>query len=61
MELTVSFPIYCIAFMSFIGWFLLVVFGGVGLTALPFDLIREFTMRPVLMTAKEAKEKKDLI
>jgi len=61
MEIIVSFPIYCIAFMSFIGWFLLVIFGGVGLTALPFDLIREFTMRPVLMNAKEAKEKKELI
>ena len=44
--------------MSFIGWFLLVIFGGVGLAALPIDLIREFSMRPVLMSAKDAREKK---
>lgn len=35
--------------MSFISWFLFVVFGGVGLTALPMDLIHTFTTRPKQM------------
>jgi len=32
--------------MAFIGWFLFVLFGGVGLSALPMDLIEEFRNRP---------------
>jgi len=39
LELNVSFPIYLMAMMSFIGWFFFVMYAGVGLTALPMDLI----------------------
>ena len=49
LELSVSFPIYLLALMSFVGWILFVVFCGVGLTALPMDLIQEFTGRPKLV------------
>jgi hypothetical protein len=35
----VSFVVYVMAFSSFIGNFLFVLFGGVGLFALPIDLI----------------------
>lgn len=31
--------VYVMALMSFIGWCLLVLFGGVGLFALPIDAI----------------------
>lgn len=50
IEIDVSFPIYLIGIMSFISWFLFVIFGGVGLTALPMDLIHTFTTRPKPMT-----------
>ena len=40
---------YAIAFMSFFGYIFFVVFGGVGLTALPMDLITTFTNRPKIV------------
>ena len=49
LTLTVSFPIYLLALMSFIGWFLFVLFAGVGLSALPIDLILEWKNRPILV------------
>jgi len=48
----VSFPLYVVAFVAFLGWFFFVVFGGVGLAALPVELIQEFTTRPEPMTTK---------
>ena len=42
----VSFVIFTMAAMSFIGWILLILFGGVGLTALPIDLIGDFMDKP---------------
>ena len=33
-------------FLSFFGYFFFVLFGGVGLPALPIDLILEFVNRP---------------
>eukprot|EP00386_Alphamonas_edax_P010288 GDKI01033357.1.p1 GENE.GDKI01033357.1~~GDKI01033357.1.p1 ORF type:complete len:543 (+),score=87.29 GDKI01033357.1:76-1704(+) len=45
-KLNVSFWIYLVGIMSFFGWFLFVIFGGVGLTALPLDLILAFIDRP---------------
>ena len=41
--------------MSFISWFLFVVFGGIGLSALPMDLIEIFRTRPREMS-KEVYE-----
>jgi LMBR1 domain-containing protein 1 len=38
------------AFMSFFGYIFFVIFGGVGLTALPIDLINEFLERPKIVT-----------
>jgi LMBR1 domain-containing protein 1 len=46
------------AFMSFFGYCLFVLFGGVGLTALPMDLIKEFTNRPKKLTSAEGAQKK---
>jgi LMBR1 domain-containing protein 1 len=37
------------AFMSFFGYIFLVVFGGVGIPALPIDLINEFINRPKIV------------
>lgn len=41
------------AFMSLFGYCLFVLFGGVGLTALPMDLIKEFINRPKKLTSAE--------
>lgn len=37
---------YCMAIVSTLGWLLFMVFGAIGLVALPVDLIREFLARP---------------
>ena len=50
-----SFIVYMIALVSFVGWIFFSVFGGVGLAALPMDLITAFTTRPKAMSAEEAK------
>lgn len=34
------------AIMSFMGWILLILFGGVGLYGLPIDLINQYRRRP---------------
>ena len=58
LELTVSVIIYMIAFLSFIGWFLFGIFGGVGLSALPIDLVLSWQNRPILRPAKDLAETK---
>lgn len=57
----VTFPVYVMAFLGFFGWFLFTVFCGVGLVALPMDLINEFITRPIYMPASEYyKKQKEL-
>jgi len=45
--------------MSFFGWILLVIFGGVGLFSLPIDMINEFRHRPKARKTAEMKRTKD--
>ena len=59
IEMEASFGIYIIALMSFFGWIFLVLFGGVGLFALPIDLINEFRHRPKARKTAEMKRTKD--
>jgi LMBR1 domain-containing protein 1 len=54
----VSFPIYIIALMSFISWFLFVIFGGIGLAALPLDLIYDFCTRPKKLNSADIEKQK---
>lgn len=58
VSIPTSFPVFCMGFMAFIGWFLFVLFGGVGLSALPMDLINEFINRPKLIKSTDAATKK---
>jgi LMBR1 domain-containing protein 1 len=37
------------AFMSFFGYIFFVIFGGVGLSALPIDMITDYTSRPKIV------------
>ena len=59
LSITVSFPIYLIAFSSFIGWFMLVFFLATGLVAFPFDLINAWRFRPLPMKEDEFNAKKN--
>jgi LMBR1 domain-containing protein 1 len=56
LELNVSFPIYVIGLISFLSWFLFIVFGGIGIAAIPMDLIRAFIGRPKKNFTKEEIE-----
>jgi LMBR1 domain-containing protein 1 len=49
----VSIVIFIVAVESFFGWFLFALFGGVGLIALPMDLINGFRTRPRPMDSAE--------
>lgn len=61
IEFKVGFQIYMVAFMCFIGWFFFVTFGGIGLSALPLDLIIAWIDRPRHMTsAVYATEKREI-
>lgn len=50
--------IFLVVFILLIGWFLFVVFGGIGIFALPLDLIIEFFTRPKPRSAREIAERK---
>lgn len=58
LTITVSFPIYVIALASWLGWWLLILFLGAGLSALPVDLINQFRFRPVPMKEDEFQRSK---
>jgi len=59
--ISVTFPIYLVAFISFIGWFFFTMFVGVGMIALPMDLINEFRTRPKPLKREEYEAKKQEI
>ena len=61
LKIDVSFPIYIIGLMSFISWFLFVLFGGIGLAALPLDLMYDFCTRPKKLTFSQMEEQKKRI
>lgn len=56
ITLRVDIATFYAGLMAWLGWFLFAVFGGIGLTALPLDLILTFTRRPKHMDAVEFAE-----
>jgi LMBR1 domain-containing protein 1 len=48
-----------IAIMSFFGWIFVAIFGGVGLVALPIDMINQFRHRPKARKSDEMKRTRD--
>ena len=50
--------LFMIVFLVFLGWFLFVVFGGIGITALPMDWILDYFYRPQPRSASEIAERK---
>jgi LMBR1 domain-containing protein 1 len=61
LNIDVSFPIFIIGLMSFISWFFFILFGGIGLPALPLDFIYDFCTRPKKISAKEVTTLKEKI
>ncbi len=45
-EISVTYPVYLLALLCFIGWWFFFLFTGVGLIALPMSLINDFRRRP---------------
>jgi LMBR1 domain-containing protein 1 len=49
----VAIPTFFAGFMAFIGWFFFALFGGIGLAAVPLDMILAFVNRPKHMDPSE--------
>jgi len=49
----ITFPVFLMAFLAFLGWFFWTVFVGVGFVALPMDLINDYRTRPIKIPATE--------
>ncbi len=49
------------AILSFFGWILVVLFGGVGLFALPIDMINDFRRRPKARRSAEMRKARDAL
>lgn len=56
-----SFPTYVIAFFMIIGWTLLFFTLGVGLIAVPYDLMYDFLNRPTPIKKAEFEVKKKVL
>jgi len=57
----VGFSVFLMAFFSFIGWVLLVFFGGMGLFAIPWDLVETYRNRPIKRSKQEILAKKSYL
>ena len=58
LEITVGFPIFAIGLLSFISYFLFVVYGGIGIFALPLDMIYSFCSRPIKISGPKLESMK---
>eukprot|EP00906_Rhabdomonas_costata_P004422 RCo006536 len=61
LSVQVSPAVYAIAMVGVAGWVLFVIFGGVGLTALPVDLVMEWWYRPRPVSTLEYSDKKQKV
>lgn len=57
-RLPATFFTYATALTTWIGWFFFSIWGGVGLAALPLDLILSYVQRPIPLGAAEVAEYK---
>ena len=62
ISIKTPFLIFSFGLMSFGAYFLLTVFGGIGIFALPLDLIRSFIIRPIKISKNRLEEmKKEIV
>lgn len=52
LEMRVSYITYAMVIYSTLGWLFFMVFGAIGLVALPLDWIRQFIGRPTKTITK---------
>lgn len=61
VESQIPVTMYMMISMALIGWVFLALNAGVGLVYLPYELIRDFFIRPKQITSEQAfQEKRDL-
>jgi LMBR1 domain-containing protein 1 len=56
INLSVDPAVFYAGLMAWMGWFVFAIFGGIGMAAMPLDLILAFTDRPRHMDAVEFAE-----
>jgi LMBR1 domain-containing protein 1 len=61
LKVSVTPVTWIMALLSFVGWFLFVLFGGIGMAALPMDLLVDFTNKPVGIDLQEYAKQKMLL
>eukprot|EP00919_Chromeraceae_sp_WS-2016_P068826 GHVR01162879.1.p1 GENE.GHVR01162879.1~~GHVR01162879.1.p1 ORF type:complete len:578 (+),score=131.18 GHVR01162879.1:43-1776(+) len=57
----IRFDIYLVGCMCFVGWFFFILFGGLGLSSVPIDLIISFIDRPNAITLSAYNDRKKLL
>ena len=53
--------LFVIVFWIFLGWWAFVMFGGIGIISLPFDLMLDYFYRPRPRSAREIAERKVML
>jgi len=61
LDIKVSLQVYAIGMLCFIGWFFVAIFGGIGLSAVPLDMITEFRDRPRPVNEQQYQQRKKLL
>ncbi|EAL60617.1 LMBR1-like conserved region-containing protein [Dictyostelium discoideum AX4] len=61
LQFRVSIALFIITMVAFFGWLLFIIFGGIGLVALPFDMITDFKNRPQRIPYDKYLERKKKI
>lgn len=59
ITIKVSFCVYVAAIFAFVGWWMLFIYGGLGMTAVPLGLANDFRNRPAPMTEEKFTSKKN--
>jgi LMBR1 domain-containing protein 1 len=53
LNFNVTIPTFFAGIMAFIGWFFFAIFGGIGVSAVPLDLMNSFLNRPKVLSPSE--------
>ena len=61
IKIGVTIAVYLVALVAFLGWLFFTVFVGVGLVALPMDLINDYAKRPVGIDLEEYAKQRMLL
>ena len=61
LEISVSIFVYVVALLAAIGWLFFCVFGGVGLTALPIEIMSDWMSRPKPISAQQYSSERERI